>query len=151
MTRMGSANASCALANGTPCFAWFSWSLPGSQSNPVFAMGQRLARIWRDSHTFVWLPYGGLCDPRPGSSTCRNPRGARLLGLDAGGLGDLGEPGDFALDVGGELLGRTGRDLQPLGGKRSLHVRSAQNLDGFGVEAPDDRARGSRGREQSEP
>jgi len=39
----------------------------------------------------------------------------RLLGLDPGGLGDLAEAGDFALDVGGELFGRAWRHLQPLG------------------------------------
>src|SRR6266852_3139969 len=70
MTRTGSAKARCALANGTPCFAWFSWSLPRSQSNPVFAMRRRLARIQLDSHTFVWLPCGGLCDLHQG-----NPHG----------------------------------------------------------------------------
>jgi len=32
----------------------------------------------------------------------------RLLGLDSGAFGDPAEPGDFAFDVGGELLGRTG-------------------------------------------
>src|SRR5260221_1194116 len=50
---------------------------------------------------------------------------ARLLGLDPGGLGDLCEAGDFALDVGGELLGRAGRDLESLSGERALHVRSS--------------------------
>jgi hypothetical protein len=67
-------------------------------------------------------------------------REARLLRLDPGGLGDLGEPGDFAFYMCGELLGRTWRDFQSLGAERGLHIRPAQDLDGFGVEAPDDRA-----------
>src|SRR5260221_3000007 len=76
---------------------------------------------------------------------------ATLLGLDPGGPGDLGEAGDFALDVGGELLGRAGRDLESLSGERALHVRSSQHLDRFGVQPCYDGARGSRGHEQSEP
>ncbi len=75
----------------------------------------------------------------------------KLLGLDTGGLDDLGEPGDFVLDVGGELLGRAGRDLESLSGERALHVRSSQYLHGFRVEPADDRAWGSRGQSEASP
>src|SRR5882762_6172629 len=36
--------------------------LAGVPIEPGFRHGERLARIWRSSHTFVWLSCGGLCD-----------------------------------------------------------------------------------------
>ena len=35
--------------------------LAGVPAEPGFHHGERLARIWRSSHTFVWLSCGGLC------------------------------------------------------------------------------------------
>src|SRR5258708_1719581 len=37
--------------------------LAGVPIEPGFRHGERLARIWLSSHTFVWLSRGGLCDP----------------------------------------------------------------------------------------
>src|SRR5882672_10346281 len=42
--------------------------LAGVPVEPGFRHGERLARIWLSSHTFVWLSRGGLCDPRAGMS-----------------------------------------------------------------------------------
>src|SRR6185295_9986497 len=76
------------------------------------------------------------------ASACMQPPGGysrALFGLDSGGPGDPGETGDFALDVGGELLGRARRHVQPLGAERRAHVLARQHLDHLGVQALDDR------------
>src|SRR3954463_4728066 len=54
----------------------------------------------------------------------------RLFGLDSRRLADLGELGDFALDVSGELLGLAGLRFEALFCERGLHVRRAEGLDG---------------------
>src|SRR5712691_1163415 len=43
--------------------------LAGVPAEPGFRHGERLARIWRSSHTFVWLSCGGLCD----LASCNGP------------------------------------------------------------------------------
>jgi len=64
----------------------------------------------------------------------------RLVGLDSGSFSDLAEPGDFALDVGGEMLRRAGATSSPWAPSVAPTSALPKHLHGFGVQPADDRA-----------